>query len=228
MVSMDYRKFLAHRKKIRRLWLPFLSVILGVTLFGAVLISNQSSSAETSANRVLWRRRSLMTAIAEAAVETPAIYVSAEPECAKKNASAGAPASADAGQFPPDLFDMDQLRSGAVILHLIGLIYMFIALAIVCDEFFVPTLDVITEKLAISDDVAGATFMAAGGSAPEFFTSVIGVFIAQDNVGIGTIVGEWSARPAHCQKSAGFQAVRHSTFSAYLRAARCSRVASSI
>jgi Ca2+/Na+ antiporter len=35
----------------------------------------------------------------------------------------------------------------------------------------------------------GATFMAAGGSAPEFFTSVIGVFVAQSNVGIGTIVG---------------------------------------
>ncbi|CAM6003113.1 unnamed protein product [Sphagnum balticum] len=42
----------------------------------------------------------------------------------------------------------------------------------------------------ISDDVAGATFMAAGGSAPEFFTSVIGVFISNDNVGIGTIVGK--------------------------------------
>lgn len=32
--------------------------------------------------------------------------------------------------------------------------------------------------------------MAAGGSAPEFFTSVIGVFISNDNVGIGTIVGK--------------------------------------
>lgn len=67
---------------------------------------------------------------------------------------------------------------------------MFVSLAIVCDEFFVPSLDVLTEKLSLSDDVAGATFMAAGGSAPEFFTSVIGVFIAQNNVGIGTIVGE--------------------------------------
>ncbi|KJH52924.1 K+-dependent Na+/Ca+ exchanger family protein [Dictyocaulus viviparus] len=66
---------------------------------------------------------------------------------------------------------------------------MFVSLAIVCDEFFVPSLAVLTEKLSISDDVAGATFMAAGGSAPEFFTSVIGVFIAQNNVGIGTIVG---------------------------------------
>lgn len=33
--------------------------------------------------------------------------------------------------------------------------------------------------------------MAAGGSAPEFFTSVIGVFIAENNVGIGTIVGKF-------------------------------------
>ena len=37
--------------------------------------------------------------------------------------------------------------------------------------------------------MAGATFMAAGGSAPELFTSIIGVFIAQSDVGIGTIVG---------------------------------------
>ncbi|KAM7024803.1 sodium/potassium/calcium exchanger 2 [Acridotheres tristis] len=93
------------------------------------------------------------------------------------------------GEYPEDLFSLEQRRQGAVILHIIGMIYMFIALAIVCDEFFVPSLTVITEKLAISEDVAGATFMAAGGSAPELFTSLIGVFISHSNVGIGTIVG---------------------------------------
>uniref|UniRef100_A0A8C3EHB6 Solute carrier family 24 member 2 n=1 Tax=Corvus moneduloides TaxID=1196302 RepID=A0A8C3EHB6_CORMO len=93
------------------------------------------------------------------------------------------------GEYPEDLFSLKERRQGAVILHIIGMIYMFIALAIVCDEFFVPSLTVITEKLAISDDVAGATFMAAGGSAPELFTSLIGVFISHSNVGIGTIVG---------------------------------------
>ncbi|XP_008948498.1 PREDICTED: sodium/potassium/calcium exchanger 2 isoform X2 [Merops nubicus] len=93
------------------------------------------------------------------------------------------------GEYPEDLFSLEERRKGAVILHVIGMIYMFIALAIVCDEFFVPSLTVITEKLAISDDVAGATFMAAGGSAPELFTSLIGVFISHSNVGIGTIVG---------------------------------------
>ncbi|XP_076737994.1 sodium/potassium/calcium exchanger 2 isoform X7 [Maylandia zebra] len=93
------------------------------------------------------------------------------------------------GEYPPDIFTLSQRRQGAVVLHMFGMIYMFIALAIVCDEFFVPALTVITEKLTISDDVAGATFMAAGGSAPELFTSVIGVFISHSNVGIGTIVG---------------------------------------
>ncbi|XP_046698679.1 sodium/potassium/calcium exchanger 2-like isoform X2 [Silurus meridionalis] len=98
-------------------------------------------------------------------------------------------ASGYQGDYPEDLFTLEQRRQGAVILHMLGMLYMFIALALVCDEFFVPALTVITEKLAISDDVAGATFMAAGGSAPELFTSVIGVFISHSNVGIGTIVG---------------------------------------
>ncbi|XP_034425378.1 sodium/potassium/calcium exchanger 2-like isoform X7 [Hippoglossus hippoglossus] len=93
------------------------------------------------------------------------------------------------GDYPPDAFTLEERRQGAVAFHMFGMIYMFIALAIVCDEFFVPALTVITEKLTISDDVAGATFMAAGGSAPELFTSIIGVFISHSNVGIGTIVG---------------------------------------
>jgi len=91
--------------------------------------------------------------------------------------------------FPPDAFTDKQRAQGAILLHVIGILYMFYALALVCDHYFVPTLDVIIEKFGISADVAGATFMAAGGSAPELFTSVIGVFIAVSDVGIGTIVG---------------------------------------
>ncbi len=91
--------------------------------------------------------------------------------------------------FPPDLFNREQRLKGAVALYILGLVYMFVALAIVCDEFFVPSLDVIIDVIGCSEDVAGATFMAAGGSAPELFTSVIGVFVAFSDVGIGTIVG---------------------------------------
>ncbi|XP_075391294.1 sodium/potassium/calcium exchanger 1 isoform X2 [Tenrec ecaudatus] len=92
-------------------------------------------------------------------------------------------------EYPSDLFSVQERRQGWVVLHVFGMMYVFVALAIVCDEFFVPALGVITDKLQISEDVAGATFMAAGGSAPELFTSLIGVFISHSNVGIGTIVG---------------------------------------
>ena len=61
-------------------------------------------------------------------------------------------------------------------------------MAIVCDDFFVPSLEVISERLELSEDVAGATFMAAGSSAPELFTSIAGVTVESD-VGVGTIVG---------------------------------------
>eukprot|EP01062_Namystynia_karyoxenos_P002040 TRINITY_DN10708_c0_g2_i3.p1 TRINITY_DN10708_c0_g2~~TRINITY_DN10708_c0_g2_i3.p1 ORF type:complete len:424 (+),score=180.75 TRINITY_DN10708_c0_g2_i3:902-2173(+) len=81
------------------------------------------------------------------------------------------------------------MEQGAVVLCIVGIFYMFAALAFVCDDFFVPALEVVTDVLSLSDDVAGATFMAAGGSAPELFTSIMGVFVAESNVGFGTIVG---------------------------------------
>ncbi|CAD5117580.1 DgyrCDS6338 [Dimorphilus gyrociliatus] len=92
-------------------------------------------------------------------------------------------------EFPTDLFSNEQRSNGAVIIHVFVVVYIFIALAIICDEYFVASLEKICEKLKLSEDVAGATFMAAGSSAPELFTSVIGVFIAHGDVGIGTIVG---------------------------------------
>ncbi|KAL9180364.1 hypothetical protein ACHAXT_008334 [Thalassiosira profunda] len=74
--------------------------------------------------------------------------------------------------------------------YAVGVLYMFLALAIVCDEFFVPALEEISSEhhLNLSMDVAGATLMAAGGSAPELFTSFVGTFQESD-IGIGTIVG---------------------------------------
>ena len=69
-----------------------------------------------------------------------------------------------------------------------SLLLHFPGVAIVCDDFFVPSLEIISEKLKLSEDVAGATFMAAGSSAPELFSSVAGVAVESD-VGVGTIVG---------------------------------------
>uniref|UniRef100_A0A673GQR3 Sodium/calcium exchanger membrane region domain-containing protein n=1 Tax=Sinocyclocheilus rhinocerous TaxID=307959 RepID=A0A673GQR3_9TELE len=92
-------------------------------------------------------------------------------------------------EFPEDIFTKEQRKRGAVLLHVLCAVYMFYALAIICDDYFVPSLEKISENLQLSEDVAGATFMAAGSSAPELFTSLIGVFITKGDVGVGTIVG---------------------------------------
>ncbi|XP_026174468.1 sodium/potassium/calcium exchanger 4 [Mastacembelus armatus] len=92
-------------------------------------------------------------------------------------------------EFPDDLFTNNERKSGAILLHIVAALYMFLALAITCDEYFVTSLEKICEKLDLSEDVAGATFMAAGSSAPELFASIIGVFITHGDVGVGTIVG---------------------------------------
>ena len=54
----------------------------------------------------------------------------------------------------------------------------------------VPALEEMANEdhMNLSMDVAGATLMAAGGSAPELFTSLLGTFRESD-VGFGTIVG---------------------------------------
>lgn len=45
------------------------------------------------------------------------------------------------------------------------------------------------KELNVSEDVAGATFMAAASSSPELFINVVGTFVTQGDIGIGTIVG---------------------------------------
>ncbi|XP_072519141.1 sodium/potassium/calcium exchanger 3 isoform X3 [Salminus brasiliensis] len=106
----------------------------------------------------------------------------------EENLTSSAPRAA-INEFPEDVFTKEQRRHGAVLLHVFCAVYMFYALAIVCDVYFVPSLEKICENLHLSEDVAGATFMAAGSSAPELFTSLIGVFITKGDVGVGTIVG---------------------------------------
>lgn len=84
-------------------------------------------------------------------------------------------------------------------LRVLGVVYLFMGIAIVCDDFFEDSLVSLSRVFSLSDDVAGATFMAAGSSAPELFTSTAAVMFdakmhctgdkGHANVGVGTIVG---------------------------------------
>jgi Ca2+/Na+ antiporter len=43
--------------------------------------------------------------------------------------------------------------------------------------------------LNLAEDVAGATFMAIATSSPELFVNIIGTFITESDLGVGTVVG---------------------------------------
>lgn len=92
--------------------------------------------------------------------------------------------------FPGDFMTQEhRLMHGGVVVHILLAIYLFVALAFVCDDFFIPSLKEITTKFQLSIDVGGTTLLAAGSSSPEFFTSFIGVFITESDIGLGCIVG---------------------------------------
>ncbi|KAH8338175.1 hypothetical protein KR059_011190, partial [Drosophila kikkawai] len=67
--------------------------------------------------------------------------------------------------------------------------YIFVILAIVCDDYLLPAMERLCYSLKLSYDVAGATFLAASTSAPELFINCVGTFITHSDIGIGTIVG---------------------------------------
>ena len=65
-------------------------------------------------------------------------------------------------------------------------------LAVITDRFFIPSLDAISTRLKLSDEVAGASLMAMGSSAPELAIALMALFSGggqHSDVGIGAIVG---------------------------------------
>ena len=71
------------------------------------------------------------------------------------------------------------------------LLVSFYLLARICDAYFVESLDKIAHKLKMSSDMAGATLMAVGSSAPELFVAIIALLKPGNHgdIGTGTIVG---------------------------------------
>eukprot|EP00033_Pygsuia_biforma_P002234 GCRY01002474.1.p1 GENE.GCRY01002474.1~~GCRY01002474.1.p1 ORF type:complete len:495 (+),score=90.19 GCRY01002474.1:236-1720(+) len=71
----------------------------------------------------------------------------------------------------------------------LAVVYLIIALGLVCDHFFVPSLEIISNKLELPDDVAGSTLMAAGTSLPELFTAMAALFSHENDAGLGAVLG---------------------------------------
>ncbi|XP_046422704.1 sodium/potassium/calcium exchanger 4-like [Neodiprion fabricii] len=91
--------------------------------------------------------------------------------------------------FPTDLFTRAQREQGAAALHFFAGVYAFFMVALVCNDYFLPSVDCICTDLKISRDVAAATFMATATCTPELFVNLIGTFLTESDLGIGAVVG---------------------------------------
>lgn len=78
----------------------------------------------------------------------------------------------------------------AIIATVLIIIAVYI-LAVITDEYFIVSLDEVSKRLKLPSDVAGASLMAVGSSAPELFIALIAVWRGGEHsdIGIGTIVG---------------------------------------
>ncbi len=88
-----------------------------------------------------------------------------------------------------------------IILYILALLLSFYVLAVICDKYFVESLDIIAKKLKMSSDAAGATLMAVGSSAPELFVALFAIImpgeidpetgkeVGNEAIGVGNIVG---------------------------------------
>ncbi|XP_078659023.1 sodium/potassium/calcium exchanger 5-like [Branchiostoma floridae x Branchiostoma belcheri] len=92
-------------------------------------------------------------------------------------------------EYPKDVFTVKQLKSGAVILHVVCSVYMFLGTAIVCEDYFMPSLLIIANYLHLKPSVTGATLIALGMSMPELVSSAVGVFVSKNDIGVGVMAG---------------------------------------
>ncbi|GMS93449.1 hypothetical protein PENTCL1PPCAC_15624, partial [Pristionchus entomophagus] len=72
------------------------------------------------------------------------------------------------------------------------LLILFLMLSTSADDFFCPNISTIVNKLSISENLAGVTFMAFGNGAPDVFTSLASVVSSPSpraDLALGSILG---------------------------------------
>lgn len=83
----------------------------------------------------------------------------------------------------------DWVADGGFFLVALAVAVTFWGLTFICEEYCVPAITVFCKRNKISDDIAGAIFIGTGLSLPVLFASFVGLFISNNAIGVGTVVG---------------------------------------
>lgn len=66
---------------------------------------------------------------------------------------------------------------------------MFWGITFICEEYGVPSLRRFCDRHKFSDAVTGSLFIGTGLSIPVFFIAIVGLFVSNSAIGVGTVVG---------------------------------------
>lgn len=76
-----------------------------------------------------------------------------------------------------------------VIFALIGLLVVFCALCIVCDEHLVPAVQVFIEQFEVPEEVAAVTLVAFGSAAPEILLNTVSAVEKSSSLSLPAVLG---------------------------------------
>eukprot|EP00092_Neocalanus_flemingeri_P035003 GFUD01038087.1.p1 GENE.GFUD01038087.1~~GFUD01038087.1.p1 ORF type:complete len:573 (+),score=74.19 GFUD01038087.1:326-2044(+) len=77
----------------------------------------------------------------------------------------------------------------AIIIYIVWLLVLFIALAVSADDYFCPSIEVISKVLRLSQNIAGVTIMALGNGAPDIFSALAGIGQDRPELVFGELIG---------------------------------------
>lgn len=183
--------------KSRRVKIAFVVRVLFVLSLGSISVLNTFFGPSKDENVAVRRPKRHLLQILQGQVEVfdpivvePEKFTEFPPETTEKSYPYGRNCTPAAiFEFPSDGFTRQQRKHGWIAVHLLIACYCFWLLAIVCDDYFVPAIELMCKKLQVKEDVAGATFMAAASSSPELFINCVGTFVTKGDIGVGAVVG---------------------------------------
>ncbi|XP_046544010.1 mitochondrial sodium/calcium exchanger protein-like isoform X2 [Haliotis rubra] len=80
----------------------------------------------------------------------------------------------------------------ALVILFLWWLFLFVGLAVTADDFFCPSLTVISRTLRLSHNVAGVTFLAFGNGAPDIFSAIAAIGSAKNGdagMAVGALFG---------------------------------------
>ena len=78
-----------------------------------------------------------------------------------------------------------------LLLSLLGLLLVFTALCVVCDEHLVPTVELFITQFNVPEEVAAVTLVAFGSAAPELMLNTMGAAEHDSSLSLPSVPALW-------------------------------------